>query len=55
VDCVQSLIAAGETAFVEAGPGKVLCGLLRQIDPAQQAMNVEDNASLDKTLSELQT
>jgi len=53
VDCAQALIAAGATAFVEVGPGKVLCGLLRQIDPAQIALNVEDTASLEKTLAKL--
>ncbi len=54
VDCMQSLIAAGAGAFVEVGPGKVLCGLLRQIDPSQKSMNVEDAASLEKTRAELQ-
>ena len=54
VDCVQTLIAAGATTFIEVGPGKVLSGLLRQIDPAQKALNVEDGASLEKTLAELQ-
>jgi len=53
VDCVQSLVAAGAGTFVEVGPGKVLCGLMRQIDPAQRALNVEDAASLEKTLAEL--
>jgi len=55
VDCVQALIAAGATVFIEVGPGKVLSGLLRQIDPAQKALNVEDIASLEKTLAELKT
>ena len=55
VDCVQSLVSAGPTAFIEVGAGKVLCGLLRQIDPAQKALNVEDAASLEKTLTELQS
>jgi [acyl-carrier-protein] S-malonyltransferase len=54
VDCVQALIEAGATVFIEVGPGKVLGGLLRQIDPAQKALNVEDIASLEKTLAELQ-
>ena len=36
--------------FIEVGPGKVLCGLLKQIDPAQKSLNVEDAASLEKTL-----
>ena len=53
VDCVQSLLAAGAEIFVEAGPGRVLCGLLKQIDPALKAANVEDAASLEKTLAEL--
>ena len=55
VDCVQALVAAGATAFIEVGPGKVLSGLMRQIDPAQKALNVEDTASLEKALAELQT
>ena len=55
VDCVQSLAAEGPTAFIEVGPGKVLSGLLRQIDPAQKALNVEDGTSLEKTLAELQS
>jgi [acyl-carrier-protein] S-malonyltransferase len=50
VDCVQALIAAGPIHFIEAGPGKVLCGLLKQIDPAQKSLNVEDAASLEATL-----
>ena len=55
VDCIQTLIAAEVSAFIEVGPGKVLCGLLRQIDPAQKCLNVEDAPSLEKTLAELQT
>jgi [acyl-carrier-protein] S-malonyltransferase len=54
VDCMKSLIAAGANTFIEMAPGKVLCGLLKQIDPAQKpGMNVEDIASLKKTLTEL--
>ncbi|HEX7729018.1 MAG TPA: ACP S-malonyltransferase [Terracidiphilus sp.] len=53
VDCMQALIGAGADVFVEVGPGKVLCGLLRQIDGAQKTLNVEDAASLEKTLAEL--
>jgi [acyl-carrier-protein] S-malonyltransferase len=53
VDCVQSLKAAGANLFIEVGPGKVLCGLLKQIDPELKSLNVEDAASLDKTLAEL--
>ncbi len=53
VDCVQSLKAAGAELFIEVGPGKVLCGLLKQIDPTLKTLNVEDAASLEKTLAEL--
>ncbi|HEY2467130.1 MAG TPA: ACP S-malonyltransferase [Terracidiphilus sp.] len=53
VDCVRSLIGAEAQIFVEVGPGKVLCGLLKQIDPAQKSLIVEDSASLEKTLAEL--
>jgi [acyl-carrier-protein] S-malonyltransferase len=53
VDCVQALAAAGVEVFVEVGPGKVLTGLMKQIDPAQKALNIEDPASLEKTLAEL--
>lgn len=55
VDCVQALVAAGATTFIEAGSGKVLSGLLRQIDSTQKALNVQDSASLDQTLGELRS
>ena len=55
VECVQTLIAAGATTFIEVGPGKVLGGLLHQIDHEQKALHVADAASLEKTLAELQT
>ncbi len=53
VDCVRTLVGAEAELFIEVGPGKVLCGLLKQIDPAQKSMNVEDAASLEKALAEL--
>jgi [acyl-carrier-protein] S-malonyltransferase len=53
VDCVQSLVAVGPTHFIEVGPGKVLCGLMKQIDPSQKALNVEDPASLEAALAAL--
>jgi [acyl-carrier-protein] S-malonyltransferase len=48
--CVQKLIELGAKTFVEVGPGKVLTGLMRQIDRSQTAMNVEDEASLQKLM-----
>jgi [acyl-carrier-protein] S-malonyltransferase len=53
VDCVESLKAAGAELFIEVGPGKVLCGLLKQIDPNLKWLNVEDAASLEKTRTDL--
>jgi [acyl-carrier-protein] S-malonyltransferase len=50
---VRLLIAKGMQVFVEAGPGKVLCGLMRQIDRSKVALNVGDEASLQKTMEQL--
>ena len=53
VECMQLLAAQGVTHYIEVGPGKVLCGLMRQIDRTQTCLNVEDSASLEKTLATL--
>jgi malonyl CoA-acyl carrier protein transacylase len=53
VKCMQTLIAGEIGTFVEVGPGKVLCGLMRQIDRAQTCVNVEDEGSLNKALEKL--
>ena len=53
VECMQLLLQEGATPFVEVGPGRVLAGLLRQIDRAQTALHVEDSASLEKTVAAL--
>ena len=51
--CMRLLIAEGIDTFIEVGPGKVLCGLMRQIDRSKTFMNVGDDASLTKTLETL--
>jgi [acyl-carrier-protein] S-malonyltransferase len=53
VECMQLLINQGATHFIEVGPGKVLNGLLRQIDRSLTGLNVEDAASLEKTIAAL--
>jgi [acyl-carrier-protein] S-malonyltransferase len=53
VECIQLLMQQGVTHYLEVGPGKVLTGLLRQIDRAQIGLNVEDSASLEKTMAAL--
>jgi [acyl-carrier-protein] S-malonyltransferase len=52
-ESMQWLIAQGVQTFVEVGPGKVLCGLMRQIDRSKKCLNVEDEGSLQKTLEYL--
>ena len=53
VECVERLKAMGATQWLEVGPGRVLSGLLRQIDRSLSAhsANVEDEASLEKALA----
>jgi [acyl-carrier-protein] S-malonyltransferase len=52
---MRLLIEKGVQAFVEVGPGKVLCGLMRQIDRSKTCTNVGDETSLLKTLEKLST
>lgn len=49
-ESMQLLVSRGVQTFVEVGPGKVLCGLMRQIDRPKKCVNVEDDASLQKTM-----
>ena len=51
VECIQLLIREGATHFIEVGPGKVLTGLMRQIDRAALTANVEDTSSLKKAVA----
>jgi [acyl-carrier-protein] S-malonyltransferase len=53
LDSVREMIESGVTVFVEVGPGKVLTGLLRQIDRSVRVFNVEDSASLQSTMERL--
>ncbi len=48
-ETIQKLIGLGIRVFVEVGPGKVLCGLVRQIDKRVQTAHVEDLKSLSQT------
>jgi [acyl-carrier-protein] S-malonyltransferase len=47
------LLAMGVERFIEVGPGKVLTGLMRQIDRSKPTSNVGDEPSLRKTLEQL--
>jgi [acyl-carrier-protein] S-malonyltransferase len=50
---IRALIEEGVTSFVEVGPGRVLSGLLRQMDRSVHCSNVEDERSLANTLEKL--
>lgn len=50
LETVQDLAAAGVGTMVEVGAGKVLSGLIRQIDRDVRTLNVEDSESLRSTL-----
>jgi [acyl-carrier-protein] S-malonyltransferase len=49
-ESIEWLAGRDVQTFIELGPGKVLCGLMRQIDRSRKSLNVEDEASLAKTL-----
>ena len=50
---VRLLIDKGASLFIEVGPGKVLWGLMRQIDRSKTCLTVGDEASLQKTLAQV--
>ncbi len=52
-DSIREMIAQDARIFVEVGPGRVLSGLLRQIDRSVRAFNVEDAASLQSTVEKV--
>ena len=50
---IETAKSLGCDRFVEFGPGKVLSGLIKKIDPALTTLNVADMASLDATVAAL--
>lgn len=51
VECMQAIVASGETVALELGPGGVLRGLARRIDRSLTVHAVSDPESFDKALS----
>lgn len=52
-DTIQRMIDDGVDTFIEIGPGKALTGFMKKIDKTMRVFNVEDLASLEKTLAGL--
>jgi [acyl-carrier-protein] S-malonyltransferase len=50
---IRYLVGQGVDTFVEIGPGKVLSGLVRQIDRDVRVFNIENSESLGNTLESL--
>jgi [acyl-carrier-protein] S-malonyltransferase len=53
LESVREMIELGVNIFVEVGPGKVLTGLMRQIDRSVRVLNVEDSATLQSTIEKI--
>jgi len=52
-ESVRLMIEEGVNTFVEVGPGKVLTGLLRQIERSVATLNIEDEKSLSTTIEKI--
>lgn len=52
-DSIRRMLKDGVDTFIEIGPGKALTGFMKKIDKSVRVFNVEDMASLEKTLEGL--
>ncbi len=52
-DIITHMIQNGVDTFIEIGPGNTLCGLVIKTDATVRTFNVEDSASLEKTIREV--
>ena len=52
---VEKVIGNGGRLFIEVGPKRVLSNMIKDIDRSISCLNVEDMASLEKTVNELET
>jgi [acyl-carrier-protein] S-malonyltransferase len=50
---VENMISSGVDTFIEVGPGKTLCGLIKKINKEVRTFHVEDEASLNETVAAL--
>jgi [acyl-carrier-protein] S-malonyltransferase len=52
-ESMRLLLDEGVNTFLEVGPGKVLTGLMRQIERSVASLNVEDEKSLQATVEKI--
>jgi [acyl-carrier-protein] S-malonyltransferase len=50
VETIRKMVAMGATHIVECGPGKVLAGMTKRIDPTVQSITLADRASMEQAL-----
>lgn len=50
-DSIKAIADSGIEVFVEVGPGKVLSGLIKRIEPGLKVLHLEDIKSLEETVS----
>jgi [acyl-carrier-protein] S-malonyltransferase len=52
-DSIKAISNSGIDIFIEVGPGRVLSGLVKRIEPSAKVFNVEDMKSLENTLASI--
>jgi [acyl-carrier-protein] S-malonyltransferase len=52
-DSIKAIFDSGIDTFIEVGPGRVLSGLIKRIEPSAKTFNVEDVKSLENTLTSI--
>ena len=52
-DCIKAIASKNINTFIEVGPGKVLSGLIKRIEPSARIFNVENTETLNKTVPEI--
>jgi len=50
VETIRKMVAMGATHIVECGPGKVLAGMTKRIDPSVQSITLADRAAIEQAL-----
>lgn len=49
-DSIKAIFDSGIDTFIEVGPGKVLSGLIKRIEPSAKVFNIEDMKSFENTM-----